>query len=123
MRGDSEARARQIEVNRRIIGSDITAGKDVDASKFGQAAADAQAERARLEWDIHLAGMLGVPDELKDALRGGQSLNLSQRRWVENMKDEFFQDREWVQRYMAGNMEAKRQMRMLTSWLAMPVER
>jgi hypothetical protein len=125
MRGDPEARARQIEINKRVIGSDIVAGKDVDPAKLGPGAAEAVAARTKLEMDQYFNEVRThafVPEMLEQHIRDNKPITSAQRRWVEEQASQLRRDQDWVERWTRGDQLALSQWNAIGMWRGLRVE-
>lgn len=63
----------------------------------------------------------GLNDEQSYQILNGRPIPLAERRYHEQELARLKQDKAWVQKYFDGDREARRQMRMLTAALTLPV--
>jgi len=65
----------------------------------------------------------GLTDESVYQVLNGRPVLLKERQWHEQELARLKRDQAWVQRYLAGDQEARRQMRTHTAALTLPIAR
>jgi len=87
---------------------------DVFAQANARAAAETQTRAEMLRAD-------GLSDHQAYEILNARPISLDERRWHERELNTLKRDQAWVQRYMAGDGEARRQMRTHTAALTLPI--